>query len=331
MTDGRLRRVALRMGAALSLGVVLVLGGWAAHSPSASADTSSATVYVRDLTPPVVSVAAGGSVTFINQIADKTLSVGVGPLAVTATVHTDVTVNLPSGSHTIQPSQQAPKDPQPTAKDLTKEQSWTERFDQSCATCTISYAYRVDGAQLGQVLNLLPKLPAVPTPFVVNTILPLPNLPGVNLPKLPQINVNLPKLPGNLPSLPGQKLPVPGQAGTTTLTTTTTTTIVHGLGGPLASYGLNGVGMAPNGRVAVPAYDPAQIASNGSGTTASGSGAGTTPGGGKQIGSPQLADRSAATPFSSRYPLPALLALMSLAGVATALVRVVAGRVAADR
>ncbi|MGZ4521784.1 MAG: hypothetical protein ACXVXW_15430 [Mycobacteriaceae bacterium] len=323
MTDGRLRRVALRMGAALILGVVLVLAGWAFRSPSASA-APTATVYVRDLTPPVASVDAGGSVTFINQIADKTLSVGVGPLAVTAVVHTDVTVNVPSGAHIIQPSPQALKDPQPTPQQLKPEQSWTEKFAQTCATCTISYAYRVDGAQLGQVLSQLPALPAAPVPFVVNTLLPLPNLPGVNLPQLPQINVSLPSLPGQLPSLPGQKVPsLPGQSGTTTLTTTTTTTTVQGLGGPLASYGLNGVDMAPNGRVAVRAFDPSQAGStgNGSGGTAAG----------KQIGAPQLANDSSASPFSSRYPLPALLALVSVAAVATALARTLLSRVGAER
>lgn len=331
MADAGPRRAALRMVAALILGLTLVLGGWVLHSPSASA-APTATVYIRDLTPPVVSVDAGGTVSFINQIADKTLSVGVGPLAVTAVVHTDVTVNVPSGSHTVQPSQAAPANkPQPTPQQLAPQQSWTEKFAASCATCTISYAYRVEGAQLAQVLNLLPPLPAVPTPFVVNTILPLPNLPGVNLPQLPQININPPKLPGQLPKLPGGQVPttLPGQQSVTTTTTTTTTTL-QGLNGPLAAYSLNGSNMAPNGGVAVRAFDPSQVSGGGNGS-GNGSGNGTAGSQESQIGSPQLANRSTESPFSSRYSLPALLALVSLAGVGTWLVRTYVNRIAADR
>ena len=329
MTDGRLRRGARRVGAALALGLVLVVVGWVSGGPNASA-APEATVYIRDLTPPVVSVDAGGKVTFINQIADKTLSVGVGPLAVTATVHTDVTVNLPSGSHVVKPSAApAAGQPQPTAASFddpnnTKQLYWTETFSQSCATCTISYAYRVDGAQLGQVLDLLPQLPAVPTPFVVNTLLPdLPNLPGVNLPQLPQINVNLPNLPnvpGQLPNVPGGTV-YPGQQSVTTTTTTTTTT-VQGLAGPRAQYSLGGVQMAPSGSGAVPAFDPAQFDAAAAGANGSGSPA---------IGNPQLANRSATgTAPSPTVPLPALLALVSVAGVATALARLLLHRVAAD-
>lgn len=324
MTDARPRRGALRTAAALFLGLAVVLGSWVLSSPRASADPA-VTVYVRDLTPPVVSVDANGSVTFINQIADKTVGVKVGLATVNAVVHTDVTLNLPSGSHTVQPSAAAPPNqPQPTAQQLQPAQSWTEKFAKTCATCTISYAYRVDNASLlGLALPQLPQLPAVPTPFVVNTILPLPNLPGVNLPQLPQININVPTLPNQLPKLPNGQVPttLPGQQTVTTTTTTTTTTL-KGLGGAPAGYSLNGVSMAPNGHVAVRAFDPSQVNGQQNGSAGSSE---------NQIGSPQLANHSAESPFSSRYSLPALLALLSLAGVGTWWVRTFVNRVVADR
>jgi hypothetical protein len=310
------------VAAALLLGLVVVLGGWAFSTPRAAADPA-VTVYVRDLTPPVVSVDANGTVTFINQIADKTVAVKVGLATVNAVVHTDVTLNLPSGSHAVQPSAQAPPNqPQPTAKQLKPEQSWTEKFTQTCATCTISYSYRVDNASLlGLALPLLPQLPAVPTPFVVNTILPLPNLPGVNVPQLPQININVPKLPSQLPKLPNGQVTIPGQQTVTTTTTTTTTTLQGG-GGAQAAYSMNGVSMAPNGNVAVPAFDPSQGNGQGSGSAGSSE---------NQIGSPQLANRGDQSPFSSRYSLPALLALISVAGVGTWWVRTFVHRFAVDR
>jgi hypothetical protein len=315
MTGARLRSRTQRVAVALALALAMVLGGWALGMPSASADPA-VTVYIRDLTPPVASVDANGTVTFINQIADKTVSVGVGPLAVTAVVHTDVTVNVPSGSHVVKPSQAAPAgQPQPTAKDFPPynqtQQFWTEKFAQSCVTCTISYAYRVDGAQLGQVLNLLPALPAVPTPFVVNTILPLPNLPGVNVPNIPKINVNL---PGQLPGVPDGT--VPGAGSLTTTTTTTTTTTKQGLNGPVAQYSRNGVDMAPSGSGAVPAFDPSRIG-----------GSAADP----AIGNPGLANRSATAPASGPFSPAALLALISVAGVATWLARSILARLVADR
>lgn len=320
MTDARLRSRTQRVALALALAVAMVLGGWALGLPSASADPA-VNVYIRDLTPPAVSVDANGTVTFINQIADKTLSVGVAPLAsVSVVLHTDVTVNVPSGPHTIQPSAAAPAgQPQPTAKDLKPEQSWTERFAQSCVTCTISYAYRVDGGiSVAQVLSQYPnlQLPPAPTPFVVNTILPLPNLPGVNLPNLPNININL---PGQLPGVPNGTT-LPGQSGLTTTTTTTTTTTRQPLNAPIAQYNKNGVEMAPSGGGAVPAFDPSRVGSSGSGAA-----------GDPAIGNPGLANRSATGPATSGPFSPvALLALLSVAGVATWLARSILARLVPD-
>src|SRR4029453_15073650 len=90
MASGRIRRTA-RRGVAPPLLVWLGMAGVAVlMAPSASA-APTATVTIRDLTPPAVSVDAGGTVTFVNGIADKTLPlVGV--------VHTEVTLGLPSGA-----------------------------------------------------------------------------------------------------------------------------------------------------------------------------------------------------------------------------------------
>src|SRR4051812_25824475 len=180
MASGRIRRSARRGIAALVVGWLGVLVASVLLAPSASA-APTATVNIRDLTPPVVSVDAGGSVTFVDQVQDKTLSVGVGPLAVTATVHTDVTLEVPSGSHPLQPGQ-----------------SLTEKFAQTRATCTISYSYRVEGADLTAVPNLLPALP-VPTPFV--------QLPCTSA-GTPQADV---VVPGTAPRPPGRRPPPRGR------------------------------------------------------------------------------------------------------------------------
>src|SRR3954471_14971952 len=183
MASGGIRRSARRGIAALVVGWLGVLVTSVLLAPSASA-APSATVAIRDLTPPVVSVDAGGSVTFVNQLQDKALKVGgtggLLPATVDVTVHTDVTLRLPSGTT-----------PLPVGASV------TETFAQSCLTCTVTYAYRMDGgsaltsAVTDAATAMLPALP-LPTPFVVNTLVPLPNLPSVNLPQLPQVNVPVP-------------------------------------------------------------------------------------------------------------------------------------------
>jgi hypothetical protein len=199
MATGRIRRTARRGVAAAIIGWLGVAGLAVLMAPSASADPT-ATVTIRDLTPPAVSLDAGGTVTFVNGIAAKTLPlVGV--------VHTEVTLGLPSG-----------------AKPLPAGTSVAERFSTTCATCTISYAYRLQsgGAVTGAILSQLPALPAVPTPFVVTTV-PLPNLPSTNLPALPALPA--------LPELPQVITPPPPGGG--------------GSGGPLAPDGTTPPGEAP--------------------------------------------------------------------------------------
>src|SRR4051794_29821726 len=138
MATGRIRRSARRGIAAAVLGWLVVAALSVLMAPSAGA-APTYTVHIRDLTPPVASVDAGGTVTFVNEIADKTLKVGVGPLSVVnATVHTDVTLRLPSGD-----------------KPLALGQSVSDKFA-TTFTGQITYAYRVDGALLDQVLPQLP-------------------------------------------------------------------------------------------------------------------------------------------------------------------------------
>src|SRR4051812_43193162 len=231
MATGRIKRSARRGLAAIVLGWLAILVGSVLLAPSASAD-SQVDFPIRDLTPPLVSVDAGGTVTFSNAIQDKTVQVGGGllPSLVTAVVHTDVTLGLPSGAHPLQGGKN-PAD------------RWTETFPSSCVGCTITYTYRVtvpDSSIVGGVLDTvtgqaIAAMPqnqvvsyngqqttvtiGVPTPFVVNTLLPLPNLPSVNVPQIPQVTVEVPEPGGAPPPQPG----TPTVPGTETVTTTTTT------------------------------------------------------------------------------------------------------------
>jgi hypothetical protein len=312
MARGRFRRRVLAVAVAVlgaTVGAVLL-------APAAGA-APTATVEIEDLTPPLVSVDAGGSVTFTNRIEDKSVQVGGGggllPSLVTVDVHTDVTLGLPSGQHALQ-----------------EDQQWVETFPQTCATCTITYTYRatvpggsLTGAALGSVLGkAVAGLPqqqtvqydgtqlvvtvGVPTPFLVNTLVPLPDLPGVDLPRLPEVQVPVPSLPA-VPSVPG---------GTTFLrqTTTTTTTTRQGIAGQQYSYLTGGgvPGMKPQ-RGGTAAFDPRQV-------TAAAAASGGDP------GRPALADASASSavrrPASTPLSVPALAAVLALAGVSVALARV---------
>jgi hypothetical protein len=317
MATGRIRRTARRSALAVLLACLGVVAGAFVSAPGASA-APTATVEIKDLTPPLVSVDANGVVTFIDRIEDKTVQVGGGagllPSLVTVTVHTDVLLHLPSGDHPLQ-----------------KDQQVAEKFPQSCAVCTITYTYRATvpagsltgsalNAAVGQAVATLPQNQVVtyndqqatvaigvPTPFIVNTLVPLPNLPGVNLPKLPPVQVPTPSLPG-APKLPGVNAP----NGTTFVTTTTTTTTKTGIAGRQYTYlpGAGAPAMAPQPG-GTRAFDPSSL------VAASGAGGPGTPG---------LADASASSTVhrSSSSPLsvPALVAVVVLAGVATALARV---------
>jgi hypothetical protein len=324
MAAGRIRRSARRGIAVAVLGWLGVAAAAVVLAPGASA-APTYTVHIRDLTPPVATVDPGGTVTFVNEIADKKLSVGVGGLSVVqATVHTDVTLQLPSG-----------KKPLPAGAGV------SEKFAGPCG-CTITYSYRVDGALLNQVLPQLPALPA-PTPFVVNTVVPaVPNLPSVNLPQLPEVNVEVPTLPGlpggGTPMAPGGPVapPTGGGAGGGA--------VPPAQDAPGTPYAYNtGTGaprLSPADIAAAAAFDPARYYVPGRSLGGpDGAGAGGVAGGYDGASVPvfgQLAgldsaglDQDGATPETAAdatpagrtLPAAALAAVVALAAVTAALVR----------
>ena len=346
MATGRITRSARRGLAAIVLGWPAILVGSVLLAPSASADPA-AEVEIRDLTPPLVSVDAGGTVTFVDLVEDKTVQVGGGgllPSLVTVTVHTDVALGLPSGAHPLK-----------------KGESWAETFPSSCVGCTITCTYRVsvpDGSVVGSVLEsvtsqALAAMPqnqvvnyngrqttvaiGVPTPFVVTTLVPLPSLPSVNLPQVPQVTVQVPALGGTtLPQAGGGTVP-----GTQTIPTTTTGPTQQGVPGTQYAYdtGAGAPQMAPVDTAAAAAFDPSRFSAQSSGTPngSSAGGAGAVPGQYDGASVPvfgQLAgldgtdlegaDSAAASPGAAAapaLPVPALAAVVALAAVTAALVR----------
>jgi hypothetical protein len=338
MRNGGIRRTARRSVAVAVLGWLTALGASVLVAPTASA-APAVTVAIRDLTPPVVSVDANGSVTFVNQIADKPVQVGGAgllPSLVNVTVHTDVTLRLPSGT-----------------KPLPAGASVTEGFAQSCVTCSITYTYRMDsGAALTSavtdaVTEQLPALP-VPTPFVVNTLVPLPDLPSVNLPQLPQVDVPVP--PTTEPPLPTPAPPTEQPQPTENPTPPPATDpTAPPVGGTTYSYGAptTAAQLAPAGDAGV-AFDSARFHVPGRGTVGTdpaSSGSGDSGGSGGVAGSydgatvptfGQLAGldqplgedgeavdvaADGADLAAPRLSVPALLAVIALAGASTALVR----------
>jgi hypothetical protein len=181
----------------------------------------------------------------------------------------------------------------------------------------------------------------VPTPFIVNALVPLPNLPSVNLPQVPQVTVPVPSLGGTTIPQAG-----PVQPGTQTITTNTTTgTTPQSVPGTQYTYdtGAGAPQMAPVGTAAGAAFDPSRFTASGqsSGTadrsTGTGSGAGGVAGqydgasvpvfgqlAGLNGSDLQETDATAATPGAASapaLPVPALAAVVALAAVTAALVR----------
>jgi hypothetical protein len=340
MRTGRIRRNARRGLAAAILGWLAVAAFAVFMAPSASA-APTATVEIKNFTPPVASVDKGGQVTFINQIpAQNKGGINLGVASVSATVHTDVTVSFFGQNRPLQTGQSA---------------AWT--FNDPATNGTITYTYRVVpqaslplGVSAQQVINTvlgsLPPLPA-PVPYVVQTIAPnLPTLPSVNLPQLPQVNVPLPTLPGPPvpggapvppptvnPTEPGQPA-VPPAAGPTPA-------------GPAYQYDTSAnPGLSPADMGAAAAFDPSRYAAFSGGESGSlrGFGSGANSGSGGAPGSydgasvpvfGQLAgldgstldEESAEQVAGSRsgpapaLPAAALAAVVALAAVTAALVR----------
>ena len=204
MASGRIRRSARRGIAAAVLGWLGVAAFAVLMAPSAAA-APSATVEIRNVTPPVASVDKGGTVTFVNQIpAQNKGGINLGPLAgnLSATVHTDVAVNFFGQNRGLQTGQST---------------AWT--FDAPATNGTITYTYRIvpqaglAAPLANQLVNTVAaSLPALPAgvPYVVQTIAPqLPSLPSVNLPQLPTVEVPLP-VPGAAAPAPGAPEVLPG-------------------------------------------------------------------------------------------------------------------------
>ncbi|WP_324275104.1 hypothetical protein [Blastococcus brunescens] len=161
------------------------------------------TIEIKNFTPPAASVDKGGQVTFVNTIPAQNKGGISLPLvgSVSATVYTDVSVSFFGQARALQPGQST---------------SWT--FPDAATPGAITYTYRIV-PQAGLPVNLVNQvvdtvagqLPPAPVnvPYVVQTIAPaLPNLPGANLPQLPQVNVQLPPLQAPPAPAPGPG-PVP--------------------------------------------------------------------------------------------------------------------------
>ncbi len=336
MATGRIHRTARRGVALAVLGWLSVAAASVALAPPASA-APAVTVPIRDLTPPIVSVDGGGSVTFVNEIQDKPVQVGGGgllPTLVSVTAKTEVTLGLPSGPRVLAPGA-----------------SFTETFDRTCLTCTITYTYKLQSnASLTSiltdtVLGLLPKLPA-PTPFVVNTLVPLPNLPGVNLPQLPPLTI--PPPPAGLlpvPSAPSaQPTPSPAPAAPPVAAPEQPVAPApEGVPGNQYAYptGAGAAQLSPGSRAAAAAFDPARFLPASSAPRAGGTGSGsgglagsydgaTVPVFGQLAGlnGSRLDEDGAAldttadlAPTADPLPAAALAAVVALAAASAALVR----------
>ncbi|MBB3677381.1 hypothetical protein FHX36_003116 [Modestobacter versicolor] len=354
MRSGGVGRTARRAVAVAVLGALAVLTGSVLSAPVAGA-APTATVEVRDLTPPLVSIDPGGTVTFVNLVQDKTVQVGGGgllPSLVTVVVHTDVALTLPSGQHPLKPGE-----------------SWAERFDRSCLVgCAITYTYRAEvpgssvvGSLLstvtGKALATLPQSQVVgydgqqttvtlgvPTPFLVNTIVPLPNLPSVDLPQLPAVTVPVPGAP--VPGVPAPELPAteqPAGGGTEQ----PAAVLPPPVGGTGYAYGTpSGAAQLSPTSAAGTAFDPSRlgvpgsVAGAGPASASGGSGSGGLAGGPDGSGAPtygalaglgnpldesgedvSVASDDAALPAPG-LSVPALLAVIALAGTSSALVKV---------
>jgi hypothetical protein len=331
MATGRIRRSARRGIAAAMLGWLGIVGAAVVMAPGASA-APSATIEIRNVTPPAASVDPGGRVTFVNKIPAENRGGISAPLvgSVSATVFTDVSVTFFGQRRDLQPEQSA---------------AWN--FSAPATTGQIAYTYRIvpeaglTATVANQVINTvagqLPALPA-PIPYVVQTLAPgVPNLPSVNIPQLPTVTV--PPLPGTgtppqPPLTPGPEDPPvdqPGGGGPT----------LAGASGPAYTYG-SGAGvprMAPSDVAAAAAFDPHRFYVPGKslgGVDRAGSGgmAGSYDGAsvpvfgqlagldGSSLDESAAAEEAAASsPGAQTLPAAALAAVVALVAVTAALVR----------
>jgi hypothetical protein len=332
MASGRIRRTAQRGIAAAVLGWLGVAAFSVLMAPSASA-APTATVTITTVTPPLVSVDKGGTVTFVNGVDSYNTGANLGALgSFTATVNTDVAVTFFGEKRTLAPG---------------KSTAWS--YSDPVTAGTITYTYRIvpqsglAATVANQVVSTvaagLPALPA-PTPYAVNTAVPLPNLPGTNLPQLPTITVPLPAPPGGVvpnpptdPTDPTQPPDGPGQPGGPA---------PEGTPGDQYRYDIadGGPNLSPGSTAAAAAFDSVRFSAPGA--SSDGAAGGTTGGAGGQVGSydgasvpvfGQLAgldnaalDEEAAgggadDGTAPALPAAALAAVVALAAVTAALVR----------
>ncbi|MEI4271624.1 hypothetical protein TEK04_07790 [Klenkia sp. LSe6-5] len=341
MDTGRIGRSARRGIAVLTLGWLLAMAGSVLAAPTASA-APTATVDIRTLTPPVVSIDAGGTATFVNSVASYPASISL-PLIGTlgSTVYTDVAVTFNGSTKTLQPGQSA---------------SYT--FPASTVG-SITYTYRVvsntnlSATVLNQLVNgviaTLPPLP-VGTPFVVNTLVPLPNLPSANLPTLPPVTVPGPTVPVvPTPQTPVTEVPTT-DPGTQPTEPAAEVPATDGTG---YAYSVpeSGGQLAPVDTSAAAAFDPSRFVTSDAASSARAAGGGGGPGSydgasvpvfgqlaglngatlpGSGDGVEVASDSSASTPDPA-LSVPALAAVIALAGVTAALVRTHLAQRAAGR
>jgi hypothetical protein len=333
MATGRIRRSARRGLAAAALGWLGVAAFSVLMAPSASA-APTATVEIRNVTPPVASVDKGGTVTFVNQIPAQNKGGITIPLvgSVTATVHTDVAVSFFGQTRGLQTGQST---------------AWT--FNDAATPGTITYTYRivpqaglaapVANQVVSTVAKTLPPLPA-PVPYVVQTIAPnVPNLPSLNLPQLPTVNVPLP-VPGGGVTPPPSTAPLPTPGGPPPAQPPAAQPAAQQPG--VSNYAYDtGVGtprMSPGDSSAAAAFDPARFYTPDSSTGGvDRSGAGGAPGGYDGASVPvfgqlaglggtldaESAEQASGSPSAPAQTLPAaaLAAVVALAAVTAALVR----------
>ncbi len=331
MASGRIRRSARRGLAGAVLAWVGVATASVLMAPSAAA-APTATVEIKNVTPPAASVDKGGTVTFVNKIPAQNKGGISVPLvgSVSATVYTDVAVTFYGQKRALQTGQSA---------------AWS--FKDPATTGSIAYTYRIvpqaglTATVANQVVNTvagqLPKLPAA-VPYVVQTIAPdLRALPSVNLPQLPQVQlppppaVNPPTDPRQPAAEPSaQPKPAPAPAASP-----------QGPSGNVYQYDTQAApGLTPTARAAASAFDPSRFPTVGSRGGAAGGasgGAGGVPGGydGASVpvfgelagletpaqGEDGVADAGAARSPAPPLPAAALAAVVALATATAALVR----------
>jgi hypothetical protein len=338
MASGRIRRSARRGITAAVLGWLGVAAFSVLMAPAASA-APTATVEIKTVTPPAVSVDKGGTVTFVNAVDSYNTGVNLGIVgSFTATVNTDVAVTFFDEKRTLAPG---------------KNTAWT--FNDPVTPGTITYTYRivpqsglsatVANQVVSAVAGSLPALPA-PVPYAVNTLIPLPNLPSTNLPQLPTVTVPLPdptsvvpNPPGVVPNDPTQGLPTPPAAGPAG-------PAPQGIDGTQYNYDVSGSApnLSPRDGAAATAFDGSRFSASGASfgaPTPRGSngsetgGAGGQPGGydgasvpvfgqlagldGSSLEEDAAAD--AVTGTAPALPAAALAAVVALAAVTAALIR----------